>query len=176
MGAVRLLFFGFYNYFLQSDTKISLNFHNKQSFRLINTLKIQADEVPDCDGIIGGPPCQSFSASGRRAGGAAGRTGNPAGGSGLDTTALRKKNGTNHRTHDASGQANSQNSIAFAKPVPPLARCRPGLRRSSTEMPDLAARCQVWSSRKLPAGKQLAAGRVDSHSSWPGDNLQRQWA
>ena len=45
MGAVRLLFFGFYNYFLQSDTKISLNFHNKQSFRLINTLKIQADEV-----------------------------------------------------------------------------------------------------------------------------------
>ncbi len=26
--------------------------------------KIEADEVPDCDGIIGGPPCQSWSAAG----------------------------------------------------------------------------------------------------------------
>lgn len=29
---------------------------------------IQADEVPDCDGIIGGPPCQSWSAAGARRG------------------------------------------------------------------------------------------------------------
>lgn len=36
--------------------------------------KISFDEFPtDIDIIIGGPPCQSFSASGRRAGGAAGR-------------------------------------------------------------------------------------------------------
>lgn len=29
---------------------------------------IQADEVPDCDGIIGGPPCQSWSAAGAKRG------------------------------------------------------------------------------------------------------------
>lgn len=29
---------------------------------------IKADEVPDCDGIIGGPPCQSWSAAGARRG------------------------------------------------------------------------------------------------------------
>ena len=27
---------------------------------------IPADEVPECDGIIGGPPCQSFSLAGKR--------------------------------------------------------------------------------------------------------------
>ncbi len=29
-----------------------------------NILKIPANEVPDCDGIIGGPPCQSWSEAG----------------------------------------------------------------------------------------------------------------
>jgi DNA (cytosine-5)-methyltransferase 1 len=29
---------------------------------------IHADEVPDCDGIIGGPPCQSWSAAGKKKG------------------------------------------------------------------------------------------------------------
>ncbi|WP_195840072.1 DNA cytosine methyltransferase, partial [Stenotrophomonas maltophilia] len=37
----------------------------------IRTLK-QSDLPSDIDFVIGGPPCQSFSASGRRAGGAAG--------------------------------------------------------------------------------------------------------
>ena len=30
--------------------------------------EIRPDEVPDCDGIIGGPPCQSWSVAGARRG------------------------------------------------------------------------------------------------------------
>lgn len=30
--------------------------------------KIKSEEIPDCDGIIGGPPCQSWSAAGRQRG------------------------------------------------------------------------------------------------------------
>ena len=35
------------------------NFLDKRDIR-----KIPLDEIPDCDGIIGGPPCQSWSEAG----------------------------------------------------------------------------------------------------------------
>jgi len=31
-------------------------------------VNIEADEIPDCDGIIGGPPCQSWSEGGAKRG------------------------------------------------------------------------------------------------------------
>ena len=45
--------------FERNFTKKSNTFLDKRSITEVN-----ADEVPDCDGIIGGPPCQSWSEAG----------------------------------------------------------------------------------------------------------------
>jgi DNA (cytosine-5)-methyltransferase 1 len=49
-------------------------FNRNKSIRSGDIRNIEPDDLPnDIDFIIGGPPCQTFSASGRRAGGAAGQ-------------------------------------------------------------------------------------------------------
>lgn len=42
--------------------------HPKTTFVLRSIVDISTDEVPDCDGIIGGPPCQSWSIAGSHGG------------------------------------------------------------------------------------------------------------
>ena len=42
--------------------------HPNTTFILKSIVDLTADEVPDCDGIIGGPPCQSWSAAGSHGG------------------------------------------------------------------------------------------------------------
>lgn len=42
--------------------------HPKTQFVLEDICKLSADDIPDCDGFIGGPPCQAWSEGGRNLG------------------------------------------------------------------------------------------------------------
>ncbi|MGL5123951.1 MAG: DNA cytosine methyltransferase [Fusobacteriaceae bacterium] len=44
--------------------KETYNFNHKTKIKIKNIVEVLSEELPECDGIIGGPPCQSWSVAG----------------------------------------------------------------------------------------------------------------
>lgn len=46
------------------NVKETYDYNHKKELVLKNITEIKAEEIPECDGVIGGPPCQSWSVAG----------------------------------------------------------------------------------------------------------------